>query len=487
MNPRTPVLVGVAAVQEHLDDHTASAEPTALMASALQAAGEDAGSAALLRDADLIFAPRGFWDYLDPCREVANRIGARDARTCVAELGVLQTTLFARAAEAIADGSAGIALITGGEAKYRALRAQIAGGVAELTTTSNDAPDEVLEPEHDIISEAEIELGIAMPVSQYAMMDNALRAADGQSLDEHRRDVADLWAAMSRVAVDNPAAWTRDALSADAIREPVGKNRMLAWPYTKLHNSQWNVNQAAGLILCSVEKAEALGIPRDRWVFPLAVADSNHMEPMTERELPHRSFGFAHAGRAALDRAGIHISGVDHFELYSCFPVAVRIQQRELAVPDSKPVTLTGGMAFAGGPLNNFVLQAQVRMAEVLRSHPGSIGMTNAISGMITKQGVSLWSTESHCPFGFDDVTQAAAADSVHRPLAKGATGEGTIVTYTVLFDRGEPHQGVAVCDLDDGRRTLVRSDDRELAREMTTAEFCGRRVRVGEASLDVL
>ena len=33
--------------------------------------------------------------------------------------------------------------------------------------------------------------------------------------------------------------------------------------------------------------------------------------------------------------------------------------------------TITGGMAFAGGPFNNFVLQATVAMIERLRRQPG--------------------------------------------------------------------------------------------------------------------
>ena len=69
-----------------------------------------------------------------------------------------------------------------------------------------------------------------------------------------------MYSRLSELAADNPDAWAEDAVSAAHIREHSATNRMLAFPYTKLHNSQWNVDQAAGLILCSAEVAEELGL-----------------------------------------------------------------------------------------------------------------------------------------------------------------------------------------------------------------------------------
>lgn len=484
IHPRTPVLVGAAAVQQREEDPTRAREPLDLMVSALEAAADDAGNRELLAAADSVRAPRGFWDYPDPCRQIAARLGASRARTLVAELGILQTTLFGDAARDIADGAADVVLVTGGEAKYRALRSQITGVPAGLTKEPGE-PDVVQRPDSDIVTAAEINAGLGMPVTQYAMMDNALRAAEGQSIPAHRQEVAELWAGMSRVAAGNPEAWSREALGADAIREPVGKNRMLAFPYTKLHNSQWNVDQAAGLILCSADAAERHGIPRSRWVLPLAVADSNLMIPMTERAAPQRSFGFRHAGVRALERAGITIDDVAHLELYSCFPIAVRMQMRETGVDRDRQITQTGGMAFAGGPLNNFVLQAMVTMVRVLRSDPGSIGLVSAVSGMLTKQGVSLWSTEPRADgFVFDDVTEAVRADEQRCEIVAAASGPARVVTYTVLYEGEAPSRGVLLCDLDAGRRAIVSVDDAALVASMLREEFCGRRLALREGSV---
>lgn len=482
--PQTPVLVGAAAIQQRQDDPTLALEPLELMIRALAAAADDAGASELLTRADTIRAPRGFWDYPDPCRQIARRFGAPYARTIVSELGILQTTPLGEAARDIASGTADVVLITGGEAKYRALRAQISGVRVGLTKEPGE-PDDVQRPHGEILSVRELNAGLGMPVGQYAMMDNALRAAEGQSLDAHRREVAEVWAGMSRVAAGNPRAWSRRAYSEAEIREASDQNRMLAFPYTKLHNSQWNVDQAAGLILCSVATARTLGIPRERWVFPLAVADSNFMLPMTERAEPHRSFGFFHAGRRVLEHVGCEIDAVEHLELYSCFPIAVRAQMRELGVASRRAVTLTGGMAFAGGPLNNFTLQALPTMVETLRAHPGTLGMATAVSGMLTKQGVSLWSSEP-CTRGFAhfDVSDETRSDTTARTLVDEASGRGRVVTYTVLYAGDAPSHAVLLCDLDDGTRALVRSDDASLMERMMREEFCGSGVQLRNGAL---
>lgn len=481
LHPRTPVLVGVAAVQQREEDPAKAREPLELMIAALGRAARDAGSRKLLQHADSIRAPRGLWDYADPCRVAAERFGASAARTEIAEVGVLQTTLLGRAARDIAEARADVVLVMGGEARYRNQRATIAGIEAPLSQQPpGTTPDSVLRPSEEIISTREIRAGLGRPVGQYAMIENALRASEGIALDEHRRDIAQMWAGMSRVAATNPDAWSPEPVDADTIRLPSDRNPMFAFPYTKLHNSNWNVDQAAGLIFCSVEKAERLGIPRERWVFPLAVADSNHMLPLTQRRELHRSPGFALAGERALARAGCEVADLAHLELYSCFPSAVRVQIRELGIAPGRPLTVTGGMAFGGGPLNNFVLQAQVKMAQALRADPGSVGLVTAVSGLLTKQGVSLWSTQpGKQAFALEDVT-ADAAEQVERvDVTDGASGSARIASYTVLYERDGSSQCVLLCDLDDGRRCLVTSADPDLAGELTTREGCGRCVQI--------
>ncbi|MDX2169389.1 MAG: acetyl-CoA acetyltransferase, partial [Deltaproteobacteria bacterium] len=411
LDPRTPVLVGAGAVQQREEYPRRGREPIELMLAALRRAAVDAGDASLLARADSIRVPRGFWDYSDPGRLLGERLGATRARSQLAEIGVLQTTLFGGAVEAIASGAADVVLVAGGEAKFRALRAQVSGIEAPATAQRDVEPDETLRPAREIWGPLEESLGLLMPVTQFAMIENALRHAAGTSVAAHRAELARLWADFSRVAAANPAAWDREPHDEAALRGGDARNRLLAFPYAKLHNSQWNVDQAAGLIFTSVATARAAGIDERRWVFPLAVAESNHMVPLSERAEVHRSHGFRLAGARALEHAELAIGAVAHLELYSCFPAAVRVQTRELGIDAGRPLTESGGMAFAGGPLNNFVLQALVRMVEVLRADAGSSGLVSAVSGMLTKQGVSLWSTRPpRRPCAWLDVSDAVAA-----------------------------------------------------------------------------
>ena len=293
--------------------------------------------------------------------------------------------------------------------------------------------------------------------------------------------MAELWAAFSRAAGDNPYAWSPDPVSADEIAGAGGRNRMLAFPYTKLHNSQWNVDQAAGLVLCSLEAARAAGIHESRHVYLRTVVESNHMLPLLERADLHRAPAAAIAGRRALDLAGLSLEEVRHHELYSCFPAAVRIQARELGLDLDRAPTVTGGMTFGGGPLNNFVLQAAARMAEVLRADPGSHGLVSAVSGMLTKLGFSVWSTRPGPASGFAyrDVGKAVERETPRATVVSDHDGAAVVASYTVVYGAEAPVQGVALCDLPDGRRTIATTTDPDSMREMTVGEWCGRRVRV--------
>lgn len=471
-----PVLVGAGALTQREEDPSLALEAIALMEGALRRAAADAGTDELLRRASSIRVTNGIWDYPDPGRILAQRVGASGARTDLAEVGILQTTLLGDAARAIAAGEEEVVVIVGGEAKFRSLRAAITSTSLEDTgQPEGTAPDRFLEPAREIMNPLEIELGLGMPVNQYALLESAFRHATGESVEQNRRALGCLYAGMSEVAQANEDAWNRTAIGAEDIMEPSARNRMLAFPYTKRMNSQWNVDQAACLILTSVKVARELGIAPDRFVFPLAIAESNHMVSLVERPALDRSFGFYHAGRRVLARAGLVIEEVAHLELYSCFPVAVRAQMRELGIPAGRRITETGGMAFAGGPLNNFSYQALVKMVQILRADVGSTGLVSAVSGMLTKQGVSLWSsTPPATPFGFDDVSPEVAAEMPVHAVVRDYVGPAQVAAATVQYAAEDAVATVLVCDLPGGGRTLVRSTDAGLMRRVTEAEVCG-------------
>jgi acetyl-CoA C-acetyltransferase len=481
---RTPVLVGAAVAHQRQEDPADGAEAVALMTTAVERAGEDAHAPALLAQAGAVFVPRGTWRYADPGRIVAERVGA-PARSVVAELGVLQQTPFTRACLAIADGTLDVAIVCGGEAKYRDLRAHITGAALDDTAQPDGvAPDETYVPASDIIPPPEIAAGLVSAPLQYSVLESALRAARGESVAENARATAELWAAFSRVAATNPDAWRRDPVPPEFLEHPSPANPMLAAPYTKWHCSQWNVDQAAAFVLCSTDAADRAGVPDDRRVYPRAAVESNHMVPISRRALLHRAPA-ARAGAGRLgELSGVDLGTADVVDLYSCFPAAVRIQALELDLPvdqpDARPLTVGGGMTFGGGPLNNATFQALARMVEQLRAAPDAVGLLTFISGMITKHGMALWScAPPEQGFRFADVSEEAAATTPVLEVVAEHHGRARVDGYTVAHERGVPVYAAALARIDDDRRVVVRCDDAELAAAMVDEEWCGRQITV--------
>jgi acetyl-CoA C-acetyltransferase len=484
LDPRTPVLVGVGAA-------SVDAEAAESMAMALVNAGADAGSPRLLERLDRIAVPQGNWAYPDPARLVAERVGAVGARTQLVELGIPQQSLVNEALAAIAAGACDVAAVVGGEHKRWERDAVRAGLRAPETAQPGIVPDVTRLREGPLMEDVEVVHRLWDPVQQYAMIENALRAAEGLTLDEHRAEVADLWARFNRVARTNPDAAFPAPMEAVDIETASPANRPLAFPYNKWHSTQWTVNQAAALLFCSVETARSLGVPTDRWLFPRVGLESGHAVSLLRRSAPETWPAMEVLGTAATRRLGHPVAEVECIELYSCFPAAVRVQQRALGLEASSTPTITGGMAFAGGPFNNFVLQSTVAVAAVLRSRPRSLGAVTTVSGLLTKPGIGVWSASPDGePPLLGDLGDAVGAVTEARDVVGtlgGYGGEATVATYTVTYDGMVPSRTVAVCDTDDGRRCVAVSEDRELAAHAVSTELIGSRVRLEGEGLVLL
>ncbi|MFM8409130.1 MAG: acetyl-CoA acetyltransferase [Alphaproteobacteria bacterium] len=483
MDPRTPVLVGIGTVLQREEDPAASLEAIDLVVAAARRAGEDAGAPGLLARVDLVAVPRGVWSYADPGRMVADALGAR-ARSLVAEIGVLQQSVISRACRDLAEGRSEVALVCGGEAKHRSLRAMQSGTSAPERESGATLPDESMQADGDVLHPVEISRHLAVPAHQYAVIESALRHAASRSPASHRAHLGELWHRFAQVAAGSPDAWERSAPAAAEIAAPGGRNRLVAAPYTRMLCSQWNVDQAAALLLTTFERARAADVPRDRMVFPLAAVESNLMVPLVARAELHRWPAFREAARrlAELVPPTAPAGLADERDLYSCFPAAVQVQASELGLPLDAPLTVTGGMTFGGGPLNSFVLQSTAAMARRLRDRPGARGLVTCVSGMLTKPALALWSTEPRdAGFACDDVTVAARAATATLAVDPEAVGSGTVVGATALPEGGELARAVAIVELDDGRRTVASAEDAQLARSFAEEEPVGSRVRVGE------
>ena len=67
-------------------------------------------------------------------------------------------------------------------------------------------------------SPAQDRIGLALPSHVYPLFEEALRVANGETPDEHRRRIGELWARFNEVARDNPHAWSNRAWTARGDR-----------------------------------------------------------------------------------------------------------------------------------------------------------------------------------------------------------------------------------------------------------------------------
>jgi acetyl-CoA C-acetyltransferase len=397
-------------------------------------------------------------------------------------------TLVNATALQIQAGDIEIAILAGGEATRTRQRGRAAGIEFDWPKSEpGDEPTIVGEDLH-MAMDAEIQRGIVAPIQHYPMFETAIRSASGRSVDDHQAHLGRLYSALSEIAARNPYAWIREAKTPDEIITVTERNRMIGLPYPKLLNSNNGVDMAAAVIMCSVGAARRLGVPADRWVFPHAGTDCHEHQFVSNRDHFARTPAIEIGGRRALELAGVGIDDVSVIDLYSCFPAAVQLGAQSLGLDiENRQWSRTGGMTFAGGPWNNYVMHAIATVVTDLREQPGEFGLVWANGGFVTKHAFGVYSTTPVGEFRHDK--PQAEIDALPRrelALAQDAAGTATIEAYTVMFDRnGTPDRSIAACLLADGRRAWGTSDVLEVTSAMCEGEWVGRTVDL-DASGDI-
>ena len=492
LDPRTPVLIGVGQLSNRVDRGEVPLEPAEMMAEAARRAADDsgAGSGALTGIDSIRVVSLLSWRYRDPGAAVAHRIGASPADTAVTPMGGNSPqSLVNGACVDIAAGRNDLVLLAGAEAWRTRSAARASQTDLGWEQQGDDvAPARQLGDEMPMSGPAEQERGIYLPVQVYPIFEQAVRIGLGRSIDEHRDVIAGLWARFSEVAATNPYAWIQEAKTPEEIRTADPSNRMVGFPYTKLMNSNNAVEQSAAVLICSAERAEALGVPRDRWVFPQSGTDGHDHYLLSERDDLRSSPAIRLAGRDALALAGVGIDDITHVDLYSCFPSAVEIAAAELGLSLDRQLTVTGGLSFAGGPWNNYVMHAIATMAGVLREDAGSLGLVSANGGFITKHAIGVYGTEPPAG-GFRHGEPQDEIDALpRRAVCSDPDGEAEVESWTVMHDRdGQPERGILACLLDDGRRAWAVTEDSDQLSTLVTDDVAGRRVKLRpDGSLDL-
>ncbi|MBC8365163.1 MAG: hypothetical protein H8E59_09190 [Actinobacteria bacterium] len=480
IDPRTPVIVGAAQVTDRVDDPTRARTPLELMVDALHSAAIDADAPGCLSGLGLIGVAGGLWRYSDPGHQIADIVGAAGADTLVTSWsGHSPQLLLNDLATRIQAGEVDAAAMLGGEVNASRRRARRLGVDIRRDHDADLPPAEQFGETLVIATPEEEARGVDAPITVYPLIDSSFRYARGESIDEHRRRLGELWAGFNAVAVDNPHAAVRTPMTADEITTPTDRNRLVGAPYTVAMNANNSVDQASAVLLLSAERAGALGVPRDRWVFPLSGSVGVETLSISERWELHRAPALRLAGEAAMDAARLGIDDLAHIDLYSCFPSAVQVSSAELGIGLDRPLTVTGGLTFAGGPFVNYSGQAIAALVRCMRERPGP-GLVHANGGYATKHAFGVYGTEPPGrPYRSIDV-RAATDDLPTRSVDHPYVGTATIEAYTVMHGRdGIPTHALVALRTPDDARTWGQTRDPERLTAMTTDEHIGRTAEV--------
>ena len=458
LDPSTPVIVGVGQLNRRAPDERDAVE---LMADACRLALADAGSPRLSATTDLVAVLDGLWSWRDPGRLVADRIGATGARTLLTTFGgQTPQSLSGVLADRIARGDLGAAIVCGGEINHTRRRARRAGRTLPRTREPEGRkPTERFGAPLDMGTEHERSRGLVDPLTTYAVIESILMARSADGPERHMERVGRLWAGFAAVAATNPHAADRRGTGAAEIVEVGPANRMVSWPYPKSMCANNDVDMAAALVICSAEVAIAMGVARDRWVFPWVATEADDTNLFSARGALDESPALADAGRAALDATGLTIDEITHLDLYSCFPSIVEMTVGALGIDPDRRLTMTGGLGFAGAAMNTATLHGLCAMTEGLRREPG-IGLVQGNGGNATHHAFGIYSPEPpRTPF----THLARDPRLATRPVAPtDAAGPVQVEGFTVRFDREGPTHAVVSCLTADGARAWghTRSGD---------------------------
>jgi acetyl-CoA C-acetyltransferase len=154
---------------------------------------------------------------------------------------------------------------------------------------------------------------------------------------------------------------------------------------------------------------------------------------------------------------------VDAFDLYACFPSSVEVARDSIGLTsdDPRPITLTGGLPYHGGPGSNYVTHAIVNTLQWLREGKGDAVMVHGNGYYLTKHSVGVYSRRPPAvePRPPEKLQERIDEESTELPVEPSAEGTGEVVAYTAPFDRdGQPGAALVLAELD-GRRTVARAD----------------------------
>jgi acetyl-CoA C-acetyltransferase len=505
MSDNLPILVGCAqSTQRFATEYAIS--PLDMMLGVSQRAAEDTGlSVNILKQIDTMVVSQLLLDfmvstdttgmrevfkqsvgrYTNLPKSVANAFGAKPAHYIYSQFGGNEIQkLVNTIGERISTGECDITLITGAENLGIMAAAMKKGIKFNWSDDPGDKLTYAAQDKREYLKEHEEKYGLSEPTDVYAMLENAIRANRGSSIEEHQKFLGNLMSPFTRRAAENQNSWFPIERSSEELTTVTDKNRMVSFPYPKYLNAVMNVDMGAAVLMMSVGKAKKLGIDPSRWIYLNGCGDANEKMYITDRVNYYSSPALRIAGKEALSMAKLSIDDIDYFDLYSCFPSVVQLACEELGIAFDHPggLTQTGGLAYFGGPGNNYVLHSIAEMMNKLRDNPGDKGLVHGNGGVSTKHSIGIYSTEPSDNDNWqrkDPALYQAEIDAEESPeFTETPEGPAEIETYTVTNGRKGPKSAIIIARLENGTRCLAKTEtDIDLLKDMMSREYVGEKV----------
>ena len=496
IDDRTPVLVGVGqAAERPTDADYQGLSPVKLaVLAARNAIADSVATGDLVGAIDVIAAIRQF-EISHPAakapfgasnnfpRSVGLGIGAKPRRAILEITGGQgPQRLVGEFCTAISQGEAEMVLLTGSEAMSTVLHLAAKGQTPDWAeTVEGDLEDRG----YGLDGMFTPTLGrhrIRGAIPAYALFENARRARLGLSRQAYAQTMGELFEPFTHVAAANPYSAAPTSRTAAELTTVSERNRIVADPFTRMLVARDQVNQAAAVLITSVGKARALGIPESKWVFLHGQGDGNELTIMERPDLSASPQSIA-AGKLALELAGKTVADMAVMDHYSCFPIAVFNICDGLGISPDDPrgLTLTGGLPYFGGAGNNYSMHGIAEVVAAVRKRPGSFGYVGANGGMLSKYSAGIYSTQP-ADWSQPEARRGKVADAKVPGLeVDAAAGDAHIETYTII-----PHRDgdlvVAIGRLEStGARFAANQDEGDQATlEATrTTDPMGRKIKV--------
>ncbi len=489
ISPQTPVIIGVAQFTQHWQEGQMPLEPLRMIEKAVCQACEDTAAKDVLAQIDGIFVTNIFgYQYADAPTQLAEMLSIPDVK--VKEFSSIggntpQATVN-RVCHDLQAGKLKMALLVGGEANYSLAKLMKSG--AKTDWTPQKAPQYISGENKLGTTNLENNYELFLLTNAYPIFETALRHQIGNSPAEHHAHLGRLYAPFAKIAEKNTFAWQQTAYSPEEITTASPENRTIAYPYTKRMCANNQVDQAAALILTTQAVADELQIPQAKRVYPTGGADLNDIWDFACRPDLTQSEAIAHCTKITLEQAKLKLTDIQAFDLYSCFPVAVQVAQKEVGIlpTDTRTMTITGGLAYFGGAWNNYAMHAIAQAVVNIREKPQHI-LLNALGWYITKHAIGIYSPLPTGKGWIDAEKEALLLrlqveineKALPAPI-EVANGAFTILGYTVSYDRdGVPKKGIALGKIGKDRAWAFIEGSRQALTNLETSEWVGKTLHV--------